>query len=148
MPTVRTTIHIGAPPEAVDRVLLDAELAPVWTSGLERLEVVAGQPGRPGCVGRAHYLEGGRRYVLEDVLEQVTPARHYLSRVTGGGITASVETTLEPMGEGRTRLTLRWVGRGTTLLTRILLPFMGRRIRRRAEADLRALRGLAESDRT
>jgi hypothetical protein len=86
------------------------------------LELVSGKPGEAGCVGRAHYLEGGRRYVLEDVLVKVTPGRRYVARVTGGGIVADVETTLDPIGHGETLLTLRWRGRGTTPLTKILLP--------------------------
>jgi hypothetical protein len=145
MPTVETEIRIGVPPEAVAEVLLTAELAPAWTSGLERLELVSGEPGTAGCVGRAHYLEGGRRYVLDDVLLAVTPNRHFTSRVTGGGITATVDTTLEPAGRSGTRLALRWEGRGTTPLTRLVLPLMRRRIAKRAHGDLLALRDLCES---
>lgn len=144
MPTVDVTMRIRVPPETVARVLLDAAKAPLWTAGLERLELVSGKPGEAGCVGRAHYLEGGRRYVLEDVLEKVTPNRRYVARVAGGGIVANVETTLDPIGHGETLLTLRWKGRGTNPLTRVLLPFMKRRIARRAGADLCSLRDLAE----
>lgn len=145
VPSVDVTMRIRVPPEAVTRVLLDPEKAPQWTAGLERLEVVSGNPGEVGCVGRAHYLEGGRRYAFEDVLEKVTPNRRYVARVSGGGIVANVETTLDPIGHGETLLTLRWKGRGTALLTRIVLPLMKGRIARRAHADLCSLRDLAES---
>jgi uncharacterized protein YndB with AHSA1/START domain len=144
VPTVETTIRIGVPPDAVAEVLLDADLAPRWTSGLERLELVSGEPGRPGCVGRARYVENGRRSVLEDVLLAVTPNRRYLSRVSGSGLTATVETILTPVDGGETDLFLRWVGRGTNPITRIVLPLMRRRIARRAGEDLIALRCLAE----
>jgi uncharacterized protein YndB with AHSA1/START domain len=144
VPSVDVTMRIRVPPEAVTRVLLDPEKAPQWTAGLERLEVVRGNPGEVGCVGRAHYLEGGRRYAFEDVLEKVTPNRRYVARVSGGGIVANVETTLDPIGHGETLLTLHWKGRGTALLTRIVLPLMKGRIARRAHADLRSLRDLAE----
>lgn len=143
MPRVEIAILIDVAPEVVAGVLLDPELAPAWTAGLERLEVVEGEPGEVGCVGRAHYRNGDRRYVLVDVLEQVTPNRHYVSRITGGGITARVETTLEPIGDGATQLTLRWDGKGTATRTRFLLPLMKRRIARSALADLQKLRRLA-----
>ena len=146
MPSVKSVIRIGVPPEVVAGVLLNAALAPQWTAGLEQLELVAGEPGEPGCVGRAHYLARGRRHTLEDTLEEVTPNRRFLSRVTGEGITATVETILTPIGEGATELSLRWEGRGTTPLTRVLLPMMKRRLARRITADLRSLRQLAESD--
>jgi len=145
MPTIETTVRIGVAPEVVTGVLLDAELAPAWTAGLERLELVAGEPGEAGCIGLAHYVEGTRRYTLEDVLEEVRPARYYRSCVTGGGMTATIETTLEPIADGETRLTLRWAGKGTTVVTRILLPLMRRQIVRRVEADLDSLRQVAES---
>jgi hypothetical protein len=145
MPTVTVTLRIAVPPEVVAGVLLDAESAPLWTAGLERLEHVAGEPGEPGCVGHAHYGAGRRSYVLVDVLEEVVSNRRFVSRVTGGGITARVETDLEPVGEGATELTLRWKGSGTNPLTRLLLPMMRRRIRRRAAADLDSLRELAEA---
>jgi hypothetical protein len=144
MPTVEATIRIGVPPMAVHEVLMDAEKAPLWTAGLERLELVSGEIGQPGCVGRAHYVEGGRRYEMSDVLEEITPGRWYASRVSGGGITARVETRLEPVGEGETQMTLRWSGRGTNPVTFVMLSLMRRRIRERMEADLRSLRGLAE----
>ena len=144
MPVIDATIRIGAPPEDVVAVLLDAELAPAWTAGLERLKLIEGQPGQAGCVGHAHYLEGGRRSTLVDVLEKVNPGRYYRSRVTGGGISAVVETTLEPTADG-TKLVLRWSGKGTKLLTTIGLYAMRRRIARRMETDLRALKRLVES---
>lgn len=146
MPVIERTIRIGVPPEAVAKVLLDADLAPKWTAGLERLEVVAGALGQPGCVGHAHYVESGRRHVLENVLLDVTPNRRYRSRVRGGGIAATVETTLEPIGNDQTHLTLRWSGRGSNPLTMIALPLMKRRIARRTDADLRSLRRLAEAN--
>lgn len=145
MPTIERTIRIGARPEAVAKVLLNADLAPRWTTGLERMEVVTGELGQPGCVGHAHYVENGRRHVLEDVLLDVTPNRRYRSRIQGGGITATVETTLEPIGDDQTDLTLRWSGRGSNPLTMIALPFMKGRIAQRTDADLRSLRRLAEA---
>lgn len=145
MPVVESTIHIAAPPEAVTAVLLDPAAAPQWTAGLERMVVVDGEPGQVGCVGRAVYVDGGRRTVFLDVIEEATPQRHYRSRLTGAGIAASGDTTLEPIGDDATLLTLRWEGRGTTVASGFLLPLMKRRIRRRAESDLLALQRLVES---
>ena len=144
MPTVEYSIQISAPPDSVTAILLDAELAPQWTAGLERLELIEGTPGQAGCVGHAHYIEGGRHHVLVDVLEDVTPGRYYRSRLSGGGIAAVVETTLEPIEGEATRLTLRWVGRGTNPVTWAVLPLVRRRIVQRTKADLESLRRLAE----
>jgi len=144
MTIVERSLLIRVPPEKVAQVLLDADLAPAWTSGLERFEVVSGRSGEVGCVGRAHYREGGRDYVLVDVLRDVVPNRYYRSHIDGGGISVDVETRLDPVEGDGTRLTLRWSGAGTNPVTRISLPLMKRRIASRADVDLRALRDLAE----
>lgn len=94
MPTVEIAVSIDSSPESLAAVLLDAESAPTWTAGLDWLELVDGAVGEPGCVGRAHYVEGGRRYILEDRLVDVIPNRYYKSEIIGGGIKATVETTL------------------------------------------------------
>jgi len=145
MPTFEASVLIAAEPTAVETVLLDRDLAPRWTAGLERLELVEGRPGEPGSIGHAHYREGGRRYVLTDVLEEVEPARRYVSTVSGGGIRARVETVLEPVGQHETRMLVRWSGRGTNPVTLLVLPFLRRRVRQRSEADLEALKALVEA---
>ena len=143
MSTVETRVDIAAPPEAVASVLLDADLAPLWTRGLDRLELVEGAVGEAGSVGLAHYVEG-RRHTLRDRLISVTPCRHYVSEISGGGLKATVETSLEPFEDG-TRMSVRWVGRGTNFITRLTIPLMKPLISKRSEDDLRSLRRLVES---
>ena len=144
MPTIETRVDIAAPPESVASVLLNADLAPIWTRGLDRLELVEGAIGEAGSVGLAHYVEGRRRHTLRDRLISVTPCRHYVSEITGGGLEATVETSLEPLGDG-TRMSVRWVGRGTNLITRLTISLMKPLISKRSEDDLRSLRRLVES---
>lgn len=144
MVVVERSEQIDASPEAVTSVLLDAELAPLWTAGLDRLELVSGVPGRVGCVGRAHYRSGRRHHVLTDELLEAVPHRYYRSHITGGGVSVDVETRLKPSSGGGTRLTLHWSGTGTNLVTRLMLPRMRRRISSRVDADLHSLRALVE----
>lgn len=147
MPVITEDIRIDAPPSDVTAVLLDADLAPAWTAGLERIELVDGIPGEPGCVGHAHY--SGRRggTVFVDVLEAVEPDRYFRSRITGSGITAVIETKLDEV-DGATLLSLRWDGAGTNLVSALVLRFSARGLHRHARADLLALKDLVESRRT
>lgn len=138
------SIDIDASPMAVTEVLLDASAAPLWTSGLERLELVEGTAGLAGSLGRAHYREGSRVSVLEDRLIEAVPGRRFVSEISGEGIRATVETTLEGTAEGGTHLTLCWKGAGTNPVSRLVLPLMRRSVRTRSRKDLEALRTLVE----
>ena len=144
MPTIETCVSIAAPPQSVASVLLDADLAPTWTRGLDRLELIEGAIGEPGSIGLAHYVEGRRRYTLRDCLISVTSCRHYVSEITGGGLKATVETSLEPFADG-TRMSIKWIGRGTNLITWLTIPLLKPLISKRSEEDLQSLRRLVES---
>jgi hypothetical protein len=142
--TVRSSIYIARPPEEVTKVILDPAKAVLWTSDLERFEVISAAPGYVGSRARLHYRQGEKSYVMEDLLLEVEPDRRYLSRVTGDAIEAEVETKLSP-ANGGTQMTVRWTGRGKPLVLRLLIPLLRRSIARQALADLTKLKALVES---
>ncbi|MBN1267782.1 MAG: SRPBCC family protein [Anaerolineales bacterium] len=141
---VSSSVYIDRSPEEVERIILDPSKTVLWTSDLEKFEVISGEPGFAGSRAKLHYLEGGRRYVMEDHLVEVDPGRRYLSHVSGAAIDASVETLLEPEGAG-TVVRIHWTGRGKPLLLRLVLPFIRGNISRQAQKDLVKLKELVES---
>ena len=137
LPMVRfsVTMDIARPPDVVVEALMKAENAPHWNTDLLRFEVVKGEPGEVGAVGRLHYVQGGHEHVMEDVMLEAEPGRRYVSRVSGPAIVATVETTLEPT-DGGTRVTVTWTGGGKKLLLRIVLPLVKGRMQRQAQQEL------------
>lgn len=144
MPTVEVSVTINTLLEVVVEALLNAEEnAPLWEKDLERFETVSGEPGLVGSHARLHYLQNGQRYWLDDVLEEYIPNQYFRSTVSGGGISARVETWLQPVEEG-TQVQMRWQGRGTTIPTWVMLPFMGGRIRKLMQEELETFKALVE----
>lgn len=140
----RGSIIIRRPPEDIAQIFLDSEKAPLWNTGLERFEVLSESPGLVGSRARLHFVQGGRRYVMQDELLEVDPQRRYLSRVSGDMLEAEVETTLTPV-EGGTLVGVRWAGSGKRPLLRLALPLMRRSLARQILTDLARLKELAES---
>jgi len=144
MTSFKTTIRINQPAEVIDQAFMDPANALHWTSDLERFEVVKGKPGEAGAIARLHYSQKGRTHVMEDVLESCEPGRRYVSRVSGGGMIARVETVLSPSAGG-TDVTMIWSGTSESFVARLLLPFLRGMIKRRARADLEKFKSLVEA---
>lgn len=143
MPTIEMSVEIAQPPEIVAEAFLDPANAVYWTAGLEQFEVISREPGEVGSVAHLHYAQDGRKYVMEDVLEEMVPNQYFRSTVTGGGLKARVETWLR-QNNGKTAVTIRWSGSGTTLPMRLLLPFLRRAIRRQMRSELQLFKKLVE----
>ena len=128
----------------VNQAYTNPENMVFWTRHLEKFEVVRGSIEEPGALARLLFRKKGRRYTLEDELLETEPGRRYQSRVSGHGITAMVETRLEPQDEG-TRIKLAWDGRGTSPLYNLILLLLRRKIRREAFIELADFKKLVES---
>jgi hypothetical protein len=144
MPTIVSKIKVNQPPEITAAAFLDPDNAVYWTTHLERFEIISGKPGQVGSVAHLHYLEEGRAYILVDVLEEIVPNQYFKSRVSGGGLNVQVETRLQN-DEGSTLISIRWAATGSTLVMRILLPFLRGRIARHTMRELQAFKQLVET---
>ena len=140
----RISININQPADIVNQALLDPENAPLWTSDLEKFEVVKGEPGLTGSIAHLHYRQGGRSYIMEEVLEYAEPGRRYVSRVSGGGIAARVETTIEHSAS-RSELAIFWSGSGKSAVSKLFFPLLRGMMIRRARANLQTFKRLVET---
>jgi uncharacterized protein YndB with AHSA1/START domain len=139
-----TSIHINQPPDIVNQAYTNPENMICWTRHLERFEVVRGSIAEPGALARLHFRKKGRAHTMEDELLETEPGRRYKSRVSGQGITAVVETFIEPVDEG-TRITLQWNGRTKSPAANLILYLLRGRIRREARSELSEFKKLVES---
>ncbi len=144
MTSFEVSTIIRKPVELVVAALMDPDNMPFWTKHLERFEVLKGTAGQAGALGRLHYIQNGRRYVMQDEMIEAEPGRRYLSRVSGDAIEALVETRLVPAGD-QTKLTIRWSGRGLVVPLKWMLPFLRRQMVRQSKQELETFRSLVET---
>lgn len=121
---------------------MDIDNHPKFTADLERVEVLESPVGGAGAVARLHYKDGT---VMEDHLEVCQRGHLYRSRVEGSGMHALVETRLFPVAGG-TRVRITWEGRADSLIGRMVLSLVKKRIRKRALYDLLAFKRLIEKN--
>ena len=136
-------VTIDRPADIVTEALNNAENFPYWQTDLVRFEVVEGGANQVGSIGRLHYSQKGRSYIMEDKLIYCEPGRKYISEVTGDALAAKVETTLRSLGN-KTEMNLRWSGKGKSLLLKLSLPFLRAKIAKQAKEELETFKQLVE----
>ena len=70
--------------------------------------------------------------------------KKYVSQVSGDITTAKVETTLQSMGN-KTKINLKWSGKGKILLLKLLLPLMKGKMIKQSEKELETFKNLIET---
>lgn len=144
MPKFRISIKINQPSEIVTKALNNPDNAVYWTTDLEKFEVVKGKENEVGAVAHLHYKQKGRSYIMEEILEQCEPGRRYVSSISGAGFKGRVETILNPIANG-TEMILNWSGTSTSLIPKIIMPFMRGKIVRQAKLELEKFKNLIEA---
>ncbi len=144
MVTYTININIDQSTDVIVKALMDPYNFPYWQTDLERFEVIEGRPGSVGSIGRLHYSQKGKKYVLEDKLIYCEPGRKYISKVTGEALNAQVETVLRPSGNG-TEMTIKWSGEAKTFPLRLLLPLMKGKMIKQGQLELEKFKRLIES---
>lgn len=137
------SVTINKPIDIVAQALNNADNFPYWQTGLEQFEVVKGGPNQVGSVGRLHYSQKGRSYIMEDRLIYCEPGKIYISEVEGDALFAQVETTLLPLDD-KTEMVLNWSGKGKVIFLKLFLPFLRRKIVKQAKKELEKFKILVE----
>ena len=144
MPRFEISTHINQPPDVVHQAFIDPDNAVQWTKDLVKFEVVSGKADQAGAVAHLHYNQKGKSYIMEDVLEYCEPGRKYISRVSGGGLSARVEVTIDA-ADGGTDITMVWARTGQNLIIKVILWLMRRKIKRGAQEELDTFKELVET---
>ena len=135
---------IDKPVKIVVEALMNPDNFVHWQTDLVKFEVIERKPGEVGSIAHLHYSQKGRSYIMEDIMIYCEPGKKYVSQVTGDTITAKVETTLQSM-EGKTKINLRWSGKGKIFLLKLLLPLMKGKMIKQSKKELDTFKHLIET---
>jgi hypothetical protein len=135
---------INKPIEIVVDALMNPDNFVHWQTDLEKFEVIERKPGEVGSIAHLHYSQKGRSYIMEDKMIYCEPGKKYVSQVSGDVITAKVETTLQSMGD-KTKINLRWSGKGKIFLLKLLIPLMKGKMIKQSKKELETFKHLIET---
>ncbi len=140
---VLTEVEVERPLDLVASYAGDPSNAPQWYVNIKAVEWKSSPPLAVGSriAFVAHFL--GRRLAYTYEIIDFVPGRRLMMRTAEGPFPMETTYTWEPIGEGRTRMTLRNRGEPSGF-SRLAAPFMASAMRRANRKDLARLKVLLE----
>jgi uncharacterized protein YndB with AHSA1/START domain len=140
---VLTETLINRPPAEVAAYAGDPSNAPNWYVNIKSVEWKTPPP--MGIGSRIAFVAQflGRRLAYTYEIVDLVPGRRLVMRTSEGPFPMETTYTWDPVGEGRTRMTLRNRGNPSGF-SRLGAPFMAAAMRRANRKDLTNLRAILE----
>lgn len=135
----------------IDRPLRDVYAAfnhpdnlPRWIQGLQRTEVISGEPGKVGAKTRQIYLERGRIVEMIETITAHEPEKHMSGTLEGPGVHATMEVNFVDRGD-RTGIRFSSNFKGRSILMWLMLPFIKGAMKKRSCGDLETFKRMVEA---
>lgn len=133
------SIEIAAPPEKVWEVMADLEGWPSWTASFKSLSLLDPLPIREGLRAKVA-VKGGPTGTW--TVTECEPGRQFTWKNKAPGVRSTGYHAVEPLGENRSRVTLRAEMEGIGAL--LLRPMLARVAHRNLEMESEGLKRAAE----
>ncbi|MFI8528527.1 SRPBCC family protein [Promicromonospora sukumoe] len=135
MPNYSTSAEIDATPEEVWAVLSDVEHMPDWTPSMRSVEIIDGP--NPPDVGTQVRIEQPELPLAVWLMDEWDPPRHFAWITEAPGVTTQAEHLVEPLPDGRSKVTLAITQTGS--LAWLVGGLVGKRTREYVDAELAGL---------
>lgn len=137
-------IEVEKPLAEVYAAFNDQDNMPRWITGLQRTELISGEPGKPGAKTRQVYLERGRTIELIETIREHVPGERFVGTIEGEGMSCDLQVEFVDKGAS-TVVRMRSKFQPQKLAMRFMLPLFKGQIRKRQEGDLKRFGELVEA---
>ena len=137
-------IEVDKPLSEVYAAWDNPENLPRWLTGLQRTELISGEPGTVGAKTRQIYLERGRTVEMIETITAIEPGKHSEGTLEVPGMKATMVVDFVDKGES-TVIRFRSEFQSRSLMMRLMMPFMKGQIRRRQCGDLERFGEMVEA---
>ncbi len=147
MPTlsVEASVEVERPVETAWRVFMDGDRAVEWMTGLQRMDIVAGEPGMVGSQLTLVFVENGEEMAVEEMVTSVRKHEEYGFTIDSETATGNAVVRFEDLGM-RTRITLASEMQGQNPILQSIMVISQGFIRDRQRADLQKLKQMIEAE--
>src|SRR5581483_11147310 len=145
MAPIVESIEIAKPPEEVFAYIDDLSRHGEWQGQIVSVEVLTEGPTRVGTrAADVRRVPGGKQKITYEITEHDPPRKASFKGVNGP-VRPVGSVTVEPAGEGRSRLTVELELEGHGLLGLVLAPLARSQARKEVPADQQRLKERLES---
>lgn len=137
-------VEIDKPLDEVYAAWSKPENLPRWLTGLQRTELLSGEPGQVGAKTRQVYLERGRIVEMIETITAMEPKKHQEGVLEVQGMKATLHVDFIDRG-AKTGVRFRSDFESKSIMMRLMMPFMKRQIRKRQLGDLERFGAMVES---
>lgn len=142
--TVEFEVEIDRPLRDVYAAFNHPDNLPRWIQGLQRTELISGEPGKVGAKTRQIYLERGRIVEMIETITAHEPERHMSGTLEAPGMHATMHVDFVDRGD-RTGIRFSSNFEGRSIGMRLMLPFIKGALKKRSTGDLETFKRLVES---
>ncbi len=145
MAAIRESVEIASPPQDAFAYLAQLDRHGEWQSRIVSTRVETEGPTRVGSRATTRRKVPGTEQDVTFEITEYDPPRRYAFRGMNGPIRPLGSVTVEPVGEGRSRVTLELDFEGHGLLGKLTAPLARMQARKQVPLDQQQLKARLEA---
>jgi len=140
-----STVVIDKPVKEVWEFFKNPDNLILWLSGFQKFEHISGIPGTVGAKAKHHFIERGKKLVLDGELTEVVEGKRIIGILDSSMMSNNVTNNFTDLGNDQTEVSISSDTQFKGFLWKQIGPLMKGEFKRRQEKDLQTLKQLLEN---